>query len=272
MTVKIFQQPTLFEVRYVDEVGGCERPHTHSSLVVSAVSGGHILLQINDVEIRLNKGMVAVIGPDILHCAKSYSTDFRGVYVLDVFSLPASCNKFNLTHFRMFKSHVLQDSQHYSDFLNLCLKLISPLEDAQKTELLSKWLNTLFSTHYSSFTEVFSKHGELVYKIKNILDEYEGETAPFDEISQRCGLSKERCNRLFRNAYNISIQGYFLNEKASSARTLLASGKTLSEIALECGFYDQSHLSRVFKEIFQVSPAKYCTLIEVARQSHTRNS
>jgi AraC-like DNA-binding protein len=270
MMTKIFQQPSLFEVRYVDEVGGCERPHTHSSLIVSAVSGGYISLQINEVEIRLKRGVVAVVGPDILHCARVYSTDFKGVYVLDVFGLPTSCSKFNSVHFHLFKSQLLHGSQSYNDFTNLCMELLSPLESAQKTELLSDWLNTLFIAHYSSVTKELSKHGDLAEKIRYIIDSHEGEKPPFDEISKTCGLSKQRCNRIFRNAYNISMQGYFLNEKAAHARTLLNSGQSLSDIALECGFYDQSHFSRIFKEIFQISPAKYRALIGGARQSRTR--
>ena len=127
MTAKIFQQPSIFEVRYVNEVGGCERPHTHSSLIVSAVSGGSISLQIHDNETRLEKGKVAVVGPNMLHCVRSYSPNFEGVYVLDIFALPTSCSEFNMGHFQMFNSQQFHGDQAYNDFMTLCFKLLSPL-------------------------------------------------------------------------------------------------------------------------------------------------
>jgi len=257
MTAKIFQHPSLYEVRYIDESGGCEKPHTHSSMLVSAVSGGHISLQINEAEIRVKKGVVAIIGPDMLHCVRSYSSDFKGVYILDIFGLPLSCNRFNSVHFQMFKSQILNGNQPYNAFVTLCQKLLSSLEDAQKTELISEWVNIIHSEHYSFYAGNFPKHRELADKIRQILDEHGEETPPFNEISEKCRLSKERCNRIFRSAYNISIQGYFLNKKAAHARVLLSSNQPLADIALECGFYDQSHFSRIFREIFQISPAKY---------------
>lgn len=270
MTAKIFQHPSLYEVRYIDESGGCEKPHTHASMIVAAVSGGHISLQINEAEVRLKKGVVAIVGPNMLHCIRSYSSDFKGIYILDIFDLPPFCNRFNSTHFQMFKSQILNNIQFYNRFLTLCQKLLSSLEDSEKTELLSEWVNIIHSEHYSSYAGNPRKHLELADKIRQILDEHGEETPPFDEISVICGLSKERCNRIFRSAYNISIQGYFLNKKAAHARVLLSSSLPLADIALECGFYDQSHFSRVFKEIFQISPAKYRTLVGEARQSHTR--
>lgn len=172
----------------------------------------------------------------------------------------------------MFKSQILHGCQLYDGFISLCQKLLNSSDNVKKIDLLSVWLESLFRKHYSSFNEESSKYGELAYKIRGILNNHEGESPPFDKISKICGLSKERCNRLFRSAYNISIQGYFLNEKADHARTLLNSTQPLSDIALECGFYDQSHFSRVFKEIFQISPAKYRALLGEDRQSHTRNN
>jgi AraC family transcriptional regulator len=35
------------------------------------------------------------------------------------------------------------------------------------------------------------------------------------------------------------------------------SQKSLSEIALDCGFADQSHLSRHFTKLTRISPKKY---------------
>jgi AraC family transcriptional regulator len=41
------------------------------------------------------------------------------------------------------------------------------------------------------------------------------------------------------------------------ARRLIAAGKPLAEIALSCGFADQSQLTRVFSRYVGLSPAVY---------------
>jgi len=271
MAISAFQLPSLFEVRFVDKPSGCERPHTHSSLIVSAVLDGYICLQINDKEIRIEKEMVAAVGPNILHSVRFYSDNFNGVYVLDILKPPPFCKEFRPIHFQTFKSQQRYGKQIYTDYIELCQKLLSSLKDSQKIELYIRWVNDFFDTRNLSCTEAPSRDLGMAAQIREILNKHEEEIPPFNEISQICGLSKERCNRIFRRAYNISIQAYFLNEKAARARTLLASNKTLSEIALECGFYDQSHFTRIFKEIFQISPAKYRSLIGETGQSHTRN-
>ena len=261
MAIQAFQIPSTFEVRFVDHSSGCERPHTHSSLIISAVLDGYLSFQINERKVLLKKGLVAVVGPNILHCVRSYSHTFTGVYVLEIYGLPATCKNFNSGHFHMFKSQLFQDNKNYDDFINLCQGLLSPLAAPRKIRLYSEWLHYLFTKHYPSQAKRNPEPDELADRIRKILDEHRGESPPFEEISQFCGYSKEHCNRIFRQAYNISMQAYFLNKKAVRAKDLLASNKPLAEIALECGFYDQSHFSRVFREIFQISPGKYRAII-----------
>lgn len=272
MAIEVFHIPSSFEVRFVDLPSGCERPHTHSSIIVSAVLDGYISFQINDSKLCLEKGIVTVVGPDILHCVHSYSHDFPGVYVLEIFGLPASCKNYNSVHFQMFQNQLLQDNKSYEDFINLCERLLRPLTDTRKIGFYSEWIHNLFANHYPSQAKGNPEYNEVANIIRKFLDKHKGESPPFDEISQLCGYSKEHCNRIFRRAYNISMQAYFLNQKAAQARDLLASKKPLSDVAFECGFYDQSHFSRVFKEIFQISPAKYRAIISSSHQSHTREN
>jgi quercetin dioxygenase-like cupin family protein len=76
--IEAFKVQSLFEVRLVDRAGGCERPHTHEALIISAVAGGQIRLQVGEEEICLRPGTVGAIGPHVLHCVRSFSTDFSG--------------------------------------------------------------------------------------------------------------------------------------------------------------------------------------------------
>ena len=49
---------------------------------------------------------------------------------------------------------------------------------------------------------------------------------------------------------------WLLMQRVSRARTLLVNSNTaIGAIALECGFADQSHLTRVFTRVFGIAPA-----------------
>ena len=68
------------------------------------------------------------------------------------------------------------------------------------------------------------------------------------EIARQMGSSKRQLERHFRAALDTSPQAAFLDIRLSFARHLLeATDKSISTIAVECGFCNSSHLSRMFR-------------------------
>ena len=48
-----------------------------------------------------------------------------------------------------------------------------------------------------------------------------------------------------------------MNCRIDLARTLLQKGTDIGEVALVCGFFDQSHFHRHFKAMTTVTPREY---------------
>jgi len=75
------------------------------------------------------------------------------------------------------------------------------------------------------------------------------------DIAKASGASVSSLTRGFRAALNVSPHRWVLSRRIALAQRLMSAGKTpLSEIAVLCGFADQSHLARVFLRHVGTSP------------------
>jgi AraC-like DNA-binding protein len=78
---------------------------------------------------------------------------------------------------------------------------------------------------------------------------------PLSQLAQECRLSVTHFVRTFRESTGMSPHQWLLSLRIDRAKSLLeGSGLSLAEVALECGFHDQSHLTRAFMAHVGVSP------------------
>ncbi len=76
-----------------------------------------------------------------------------------------------------------------------------------------------------------------------------------EELAKRVGHSKRQIERHFRAALDISPKAAFLRIRLETALHLLrTTDKSISQIAVDCGFCDASHLSRLFKQHYDCTP------------------
>jgi transcriptional regulator GlxA family with amidase domain len=77
-------------------------------------------------------------------------------------------------------------------------------------------------------------------------------------LAELCGLSVDQFNKAFKAATGIPPHRWLLRERVGRARELLVrSDLSISDIAACCGFADQSHLTRVFKNHIGASPGAW---------------
>lgn len=78
------------------------------------------------------------------------------------------------------------------------------------------------------------------------------------EIAAAANIHPVHLARVFRRCYGSTIAEYIRRLRVDSARVALTtSDETLSEIALNAGFSDQSHFSKTFKRLLNQTPAEY---------------
>jgi len=81
---------------------------------------------------------------------------------------------------------------------------------------------------------------------------------PVAKLAGRCGLSRSHFARAFRISTGLPPHRWLIRYRLRRAQELLErSDLSIAEIALSCGFADQSHLTRVFHDIIGASPAAW---------------
>ncbi len=80
------------------------------------------------------------------------------------------------------------------------------------------------------------------------------------ELESVTGLSRYELARQFRVAFGTSPHRYLLMRRLELARERMGAGRRLVEVALESGFADQAHFTRVFRSAYGLTPARYRAL------------
>ncbi len=71
-------------------------------------------------------------------------------------------------------------------------------------------------------------------------------------------LSVSQFKRIFRRIFSMSPSEYVIQRRVNAACELLeTTDRTVSDIAVATGFYDQSHLNRTFKRVRGCTPSRY---------------
>jgi AraC-like DNA-binding protein len=78
------------------------------------------------------------------------------------------------------------------------------------------------------------------------------------DLSKMTDLSTSHFARAFKYSFGMAPHAYILRRRVEQARRLMLETKLpLCQIALECGFSDQSHFSRVFQRLVGTSPNEW---------------
>jgi transcriptional regulator GlxA family with amidase domain len=77
-------------------------------------------------------------------------------------------------------------------------------------------------------------------------------------IATRLGMSPTQFNKAFKNCAGITPYGWHLRRRIVRSASLLQNETlTLAEIAIACGFSDQSHYTKAFRRLLGITPGRW---------------
>lgn len=86
----------------------------------------------------------------------------------------------------------------------------------------------------------------------------DGVAVRVSELASASGYSMNQFTRVFRTLFHMKPVEFLMRLRLARASRLLRSDeKPIVEIAMECGFYDQSSFTKAFRNQFGVTPHRY---------------
>ncbi len=96
-------------------------------------------------------------------------------------------------------------------------------------------------------------------RVYEFIEKHPGMNPSISELASECGISESHFARAFRRTVGMAPHEWLIKCRVQKAKEMLmiAGGLSLAEIALVCGFVDQSHFTRVFSKREGKSPGTW---------------
>lgn len=103
------------------------------------------------------------------------------------------------------------------------------------------------------------------------IGEHYTERLSLADVAGMAAMSRSHFCRMFRSATGVSFRDYVRDLRLTRAQQLLAaSGLSLTDVALEIGFYDLPHFDKAFRKRFGVSPTEFVRRKALSRATESR--
>ena len=237
--------------------------HSHPTFSLSALASGGIEIDFaHDTPVILRPGAVAFYPPERVHRTALLEGEAPAYYNLHID--PDYCAKLwgeEQSHPETFtpfwKMPILEDPRFYDHFLLLC-RLILQEEASDRIEaLLAALLRDLYAQ--MPHREIIeAPEDPLAESIARFLNQRLDDPPDLAELSRRFGYHPDVLNRRFKRRFGLSLRAYLIDRRLHRAKTMLLEGRhSVAQIAVETGFYDQSHFVKAFKKAYSLPPGEY---------------
>lgn len=102
-----------------------------------------------------------------------------------------------------------------------------------------------------------------VARVRAYIDHHFHLDISMKQLTSIAGCSPKYLNDLFKAQLGTTPYAYLIARRIREARMLLLSGIPPSELAVRCGFYDQSHLNRHFVRVYGQPPRAYARALRM---------
>ncbi|MDJ0593736.1 MAG: AraC family transcriptional regulator [Pleurocapsa sp. MO_226.B13] len=164
-----------------------------------------------------------------------------------------------------FTKPLLRNSSLRELFQNLCIAIETNATKLEKDSLILDFFSELIAhptgiapQSYLTVKPAIRLAPSLrIAIVCDFLQAHYHENVSLAELAKISGLSRFYLSRLFRRQMGLTISAYQMQIRIDRAKKLLAEGRSITQVASETGFYDQSHFGGHFKRLVGTTPGNY---------------
>ena len=237
-------------MKYTPNVFSDYQKHFHTHLGLAIIEKGSIEITCYpEAKYNLTDSTIAIFNPKQVH--RSQTQNAKGYYVL--FLDIDWCQSIQKDFF--FDSNIIDDK-----LLHRMLKKLFHKTIIDKEIFVELELKDIIKDVFKKYANIErKKEKDTIVQLKSFIAQHSNGSLNVDELAKYIGYDKSYLIRFFKKEVGLTPQQYILNEKVNRAKDALsyAEVSTLSNIAVDAGFFDQSHMNRNFKGLFGTSPKTY---------------
>jgi AraC-like DNA-binding protein len=236
------------------------KPHLHRSFSIGAIDSGQARYRVGDRTVLLSVGSLALINPETLHFCNSAVSEGRSYSMLHLdveWCRRVQKSLWRVDTFVPVTVIVLDQPRLYHHYCRTISRLMNPeVHLLEKEQLLIELAGRVFKKACGVRTGQRLEASE-IDRLKQALAANLRDDLTLESLAQALEANPYTLLRRFKAATGITPHAYRMNCRIEQARLLLQQGMDIAETALECGFFDQSHLHRHFRAMTTVTPREY---------------
>lgn len=170
------------------------------------------------------------------------------------------CKKFEIDLEKLPKSAIINNPNIKLPFYNIYKE--SKLSDNTSNLTIDSLLLQIFETMFGVENNLYSAKPRWVQKIDEILNDNFDQTITLQDLSNELDVHWAHLSRDFPRYFQCNFSEYIRKIRIEKSLNLLKNNSlSLTEISLNCGFADQSHFIRNFKNFYGITPKKFRQII-----------
>lgn len=244
--------------------GHVSKRHSHQSLTLGAVLSGRREVVVRGEAYCVDAGSVLRIAPCVAHACRDVGACECVVLSIAPRRLAAlGCDAALLN-----AAHPVSASPHAFDGLvrfHQALAVQAPVRQCAK--LLAQAVRAALcgdDVTGASSAPMRQAVAEHIARAAQYLEANPQAVVRLEDLAAMACLSPCRLNRTFSRVYGMPPHEFHSLMRTREARRLIADGAPLAHVAAQCGFADQSHMNRVFKNVVGMTPGQYARAFQPA--------
>jgi AraC-like DNA-binding protein len=249
--------------------------HTHDTFVVGFVNAGCNVYGQRGSRIYSGPGDICLINPGEVHDggalegAFSYRMTYPSVALMKEIAEEATGRPQHRTPY--FSPPLVRDPDVLDLFRIAHERMEVDAEGLAADEYLVAAYGLMLLRHADlSPPERIGKELAAIARVRDYLDCAFAEPVDLKALAGIAGLSRFQLLRAFRRETGMTPHVYLTDCRIRAARRRLACGEEVADVALACGFSDQSHLTRLFKAASGVTPGRFRTACNIMQDGAPR--